>query len=675
MKIKKKELRRGLAQLPINYPDPDVLPEALPDLGGLIDLDREMVAAETLCKQLGHNEASVRNAVLDQVPIFLDKLLRPLVAMEKEYEGNGKSKKQTSEIESVRAYFAAHPATHNPYFYHNLLEGLQMHREKVAKEHRLARQRESVRSMKQQQAEERRRKESLGRYGESSLEAEAEGDAREAVQSKRRDPAVPNEHRQKYSVWIQSWADVELVLLKLCRGLFFCLWHSDKPLDQLACADVIASLIQRPETLRGQVLLASCLFRVLSREWPTIDHYRMDKYLALVRRALQQVLLIMRRSCGTTETKEVSDAKKPGQKRVQREEKKEEAAVPSTASMIANQMLNAFFPSDLELQRVSHEVFFFFQRQVIPNTCSVGLTMHLCDVAFDELEKAFGPGVPAALFTVAAAGIPLFAMSQGNYVEKRVLDHFFPPIASGVLASRRATQLSTLKMRQAKGRVKEAEVIAIEEAAQAQAHAETQEIVAQLVDCCQRYAVSRGTVRVVRVMFSEAEMVLRQTLTPELYEPMPPSAMRRRIQREIDEVNEVRRRVVEERTGVKEAKRGEKRKALLEKVKARRAAMLLEDEEEKKEDEAPERPDKTVMEKASKKQKKAKKEGTAVKDSDKGAAKEEKKTVDKKAIIEMIKREEAEAEKSKKKLIRSTKRKKNYVLTKEDLYGGSEDDE
>lgn len=36
MKIKKKELRKREAQLPINYPDPTVLPEAVP--GGVIDL-------------------------------------------------------------------------------------------------------------------------------------------------------------------------------------------------------------------------------------------------------------------------------------------------------------------------------------------------------------------------------------------------------------------------------------------------------------------------------------------------------------------------------------------------------------------------------------------------------------------------------------------------------------
>lgn len=795
MKIKKKDLRRGLAQVPINYPDPDVLPEALPDLGGVIDLDAEMVAVEALCKHLGHNEVALRSAVLEQVPVYIQNVFEPIAAMEAEYEGTvreaenspsrrsrttgsiagGKSKKAyqkeeeeegktetQSEIASVTAYFAAHPSTPNPYYYHNLTEGLKVHREKVAEAHRREQRRASMKALKEKREEERRRKALAGRFGADAAAAqdESEQESEEEDKGHKRSggDGGNNVHRERYQYWIQAWADLELVLLKLCRGLFFCLWHSDKPLDQLACADTIASFVAVPPTSRGQVLFASCLLRVLSREWPGIDHYRMDKYLALVRRVLQQVLLVMRRNCGsvgeedggrahlfvpsdTTLVPAVSSSiasnKNPTKKsagasssgvttkttkrakttRADREREtaaaEEEAeagadeesaegesegisrnclnqrttsSLTSSAALawgIGDHLLVQHFPRDTHFHRVVREIFFLFQMHLVPNTSSVGMTMHLCDVAFDELEKAFGAGVPPALFAVAAAGIPLFAMSQGNYVEKRVLDQFFPPIAAGVLASRRATQFVNLLTSRAQrekssGRGGKIDHAAIAAQAEAQANADTRTIITLLLFCCQAFAVCRGTVRVVRVMFSEAELVLRQTLDPDAYQTLTPSARRRRIEKEIEEVNETRHRVREERAGVKDAKRGEKRKELAEKVKQRRQELLAQRAEEVGVEE--EEHEETPADK--KKSKKKSKKSQVSEETSVTAVKTTKKTtpaatgLDKKSILAAIRQEEAEAKaKGKKvKVVRNTKRKKNYELTKKDLYGSDEDE-
>eukprot|EP00796_Vickermania_ingenoplastis_P006977 gene6977-4941_t len=753
MKIKKKELRRGQAQLPINYPRPLRSPGS-----------EEMVAVEALCKQLGHNEVSIRRPVLEQVPTYIRKLMAPMAEMEAAYEGRttaigshttstststtsssssstGRSAKKSktrpvaeppaaatrdaaqedvgsgsgSEIESVTAYFAAHPNSPNPYFYHNLTEGLKVYREKVAKEHRSAQQRESMKKLKQRRLDEHRRRAQAGRYGAAAEhdEQDTSGDSdAEEVGS-----AGQNAHRAHYHHWIQSWADLELVLLKLSRGLFFCLWHSDKPLEQLACADLISGFIAVPPTPRGQVLMASCLLRVLSREWPTIDHYRMDKYLALARRLLQQVFQIMKRSSIADSSTEAPQPPSPekaeknaaGRKRSRAEAEgsvelkkcttaagssASDAAMAFTARGIAEALLVQHFGHHPLVQRVAREVLFLFQVHLIPNTTSVGLIMHICDVSFDELEKAFNADCPAPLFAVAAAGIPLYAMSQGNYVEKRVLDYFFPPLAAGVLSSRRAAQLvasltqqqqDALRRKGSRGGApppaKRLSVEEIEAIAQSRANADTRLILELLLHACQSYAVCRGTVRVVRVMFSEAELVLRQALDPEAYMPLSRTAQRRRIEKEIEEVNETRRRVRDERAGVKEAKKTVKRKELMEKVKERKAALLRqlgETEEPISSEEDADKEEATGKKKRTQK-KAVKKKGKNLADTAPEGAEESRPTgkkkgavtLDTKSLRKAILEEEAAEKKGGKKvkITRDSKRKKHYKLTRKDLFG------
>ncbi|CBZ40963.1 uncharacterized protein, partial [Leishmania mexicana MHOM/GT/2001/U1103] len=153
MKIKKKDLRKREAQLPINYPDPDVLPDSLP--GGVIDIEAEMVQVEILCKRLAHNEVAVRDAVLAEVPHYLERLTEAMAEMEKTYE---------AEIAEVRGYFKAHPKTPNPYRYENLPLALQQFREKVAEQEREDRRRVAMRELRHRQAQERRDKELYGRY-------------------------------------------------------------------------------------------------------------------------------------------------------------------------------------------------------------------------------------------------------------------------------------------------------------------------------------------------------------------------------------------------------------------------------------------------------------------------------------------------------------------------------
>lgn len=687
MKIKKKELRKGLAQLPINYPAPSVLPDSLP--GGVLDMDVEMVQVELICKQLAHNEVAVRDAALGEVPRYLEKLTQTLAEMESDF---------AAEMAIVAAYFKAHPRSRNPYRYDNIPLALFEFRRKAQEDERRARRRASVRELKRDRAERKREQANQGRYGGVAIPAAA-GEEEESSDEDRNVGASDedeearvnrNVHRARYAEWMQTWCDAELIFLKLARGLHFCLWHSDKPLVQLACAQRIADLIAFPATTRCKVLFYGSLYRVLAREWPTIDRYRMDKYLALVRRMTLSWVLLVKKLAETTpveeeeavaEEEEVGVVEKKGKaappakkgkkaaaaaaaaspkKRSRSAAKKEEddddgddeekaAAASSsfsghadpnatTAKGIPDRYVTLHYGRQPAVQEALREMFYILQVQIIPTSTSVGLTMHLCDVAFDELTKAF---LPVPLFVTLAAGIPLYAMSQGNYVEKRVLDTFFPPLAGGYFAQRRAAQiLDALRRNQrrgGKGSVSASKTPEeLDSDAQRMANADTDAVLGEVAHTCQLFSVSRGTARSVRVMFSEAELVLRQSRDPDAFTTLTKTTERRRIEREIEEVNETRAAVRDARAMKREGKKAEVQSAIKEEVKARKEAMV--------------------------KARKGKDESE----------------IDEKALRREVAAEEREKRSGKKKTkpaTRDTKRKKGYKLTKEDLYGDGDSEE
>ncbi|XP_030834041.1 ribosomal RNA processing protein 1 homolog A isoform X1 [Strongylocentrotus purpuratus] len=82
-------------------------------------------------------------------------------------------------------------------------------------------------------------------------------------------------------------------LMKLWKGLFYCMWMCDKPVIQEELADQISDMahcFRRPEE--------ACLFfetflATMRREWMGIDHLRMDKYLMLIRRSFRQMLVVL----------------------------------------------------------------------------------------------------------------------------------------------------------------------------------------------------------------------------------------------------------------------------------------------------------------------------------------------------------------------------------------------
>uniref|UniRef100_A0A087XNZ0 Ribosomal RNA processing 1B n=1 Tax=Poecilia formosa TaxID=48698 RepID=A0A087XNZ0_POEFO len=86
-------------------------------------------------------------------------------------------------------------------------------------------------------------------------------------------------------------------LLKLWKGLFYCLWMQDKPLllPKEELSNQISTLIHSFQDLDKQLMYLESFFQTLKREWTGIDRLRMDKFYQLVRFMFRQSFDVLRR--------------------------------------------------------------------------------------------------------------------------------------------------------------------------------------------------------------------------------------------------------------------------------------------------------------------------------------------------------------------------------------------
>uniref|UniRef100_A0A673B500 Ribosomal RNA processing protein 1 homolog B-like n=1 Tax=Sphaeramia orbicularis TaxID=375764 RepID=A0A673B500_9TELE len=85
-------------------------------------------------------------------------------------------------------------------------------------------------------------------------------------------------------------------LLKLWKGLFYCLWMQDKPLLQEELSNQISSLLHSFHNTDGQLLYLETFLQTFKREWTGIDRLRMDKFYQLVRFMFRQTFEILKKS-------------------------------------------------------------------------------------------------------------------------------------------------------------------------------------------------------------------------------------------------------------------------------------------------------------------------------------------------------------------------------------------
>ncbi|XP_014510234.2 ribosomal RNA processing protein 1 homolog isoform X1 [Vigna radiata var. radiata] len=80
---------------------------------------------------------------------------------------------------------------------------------------------------------------------------------------------------------------------KLWKGLFYCMWHSDKPLIQADLVDRLSSLLLSLH-LPLSVQYFSIFLLTMRREWSGIDALRLDKFYLLIRRFVSKFFSLLK---------------------------------------------------------------------------------------------------------------------------------------------------------------------------------------------------------------------------------------------------------------------------------------------------------------------------------------------------------------------------------------------
>ncbi|XP_027008274.1 ribosomal RNA processing protein 1 homolog B-like isoform X3 [Tachysurus fulvidraco] len=84
-------------------------------------------------------------------------------------------------------------------------------------------------------------------------------------------------------------------LLKIWKGLFYCLWMQDKLLQQEEISHKLSGLIHSFHTTDTQLLYFTTFLQTVKREWNGIDNLRLDKFYQLVRFMFRQAFEVLKR--------------------------------------------------------------------------------------------------------------------------------------------------------------------------------------------------------------------------------------------------------------------------------------------------------------------------------------------------------------------------------------------
>eukprot|EP00038_Savillea_parva_P026143 m.51743 g.51743 ORF g.51743 m.51743 type:complete len:571 (+) comp7330_c0_seq1:477-2189(+) len=138
--------------------------------------------------------------------------------------------------------------------------------------------------------------------GRAPIEEPSPGPAKIAVENTfarvlaHNDVKVRNKGVKKLRGWLQARAKPHkrTDMLKLWKGLFYCMWMSDKPLVQEHLAKTIGELVLCFRDDADAILFIDTFFATITREWHGIDRLRLDKYYILISQVVKHGL---RRVC------------------------------------------------------------------------------------------------------------------------------------------------------------------------------------------------------------------------------------------------------------------------------------------------------------------------------------------------------------------------------------------
>ncbi|KAL3480137.1 nucleolar protein,Nop52-domain-containing protein [Aspergillus californicus] len=221
------------------------------------------------------------------------------------------------------------------------------------------------------------------------------------------DKKIRDKATESLALFLRSRTDLSLLeLLKLWKGLFFCFYHSDRPLTQQALARNLSyGLI--PTLPRATLLkFLQAFWITIGREWHSLDRLRLDKYLLLIRSYVGVSFQILLK--GNTPTKPTTKKRKINEsaKSKKRSKSSKRAQVESPASDSELEETSSTTNSDTwsDLQSYMNllssgplsPITFDPSQPALDEKNSIipmplgpdGLRYHLLDIWFDELEKA-----------------------------------------------------------------------------------------------------------------------------------------------------------------------------------------------------------------------------------------------------------------------------------------------
>ena len=108
------------------------------------------------------------------------------------------------------------------------------------------------------------------------------------------DKAVRDDTLLSLQRYLQSVTSFEAFsMLKLWKALYYCLWLADKVPIQQELIGRIASLTTVFPSVDVSVLFLQQFFRILFREWSSLDQYRVEKFYSLIRSMLNKILAMI----------------------------------------------------------------------------------------------------------------------------------------------------------------------------------------------------------------------------------------------------------------------------------------------------------------------------------------------------------------------------------------------
>ncbi|XP_050072174.1 ribosomal RNA processing protein 1 homolog [Anopheles maculipalpis] len=111
------------------------------------------------------------------------------------------------------------------------------------------------------------------------------------------DPTLRRRVLKNLKTWLTTRSQSTFGKATGTRGLFYCMWMSDKPLVQEELAESLGSLVR---CFDHDVPVALQFYKAflitMGNEWFGIDRWRMDKFMMLVRRVTRQALFALHES-------------------------------------------------------------------------------------------------------------------------------------------------------------------------------------------------------------------------------------------------------------------------------------------------------------------------------------------------------------------------------------------